>query len=98
MKNRRRMIDALLLSETMWWRLASLTERFIKITGLELKRLLVGRHGRNLQSAREIYARNLFRLKQVGGSAWSRSGLYIRRVGRLGSARGLVVGQTRKDY
>ena len=45
----------------------------------------------------QIYARNLFGFGKMDNSYRARSGLYIRRVGRLGSVRGLGVGQTRKD-
>lgn len=98
MIDQRKMIDALLLLEMMSWRLATLTESFMRTTGHALKRLLVGRSGPRLLSVRQIYGRNLFGIRKMDGSARPSSGLYIRRVGRLGSVRGLVVGQTGKDY
>ena len=97
MKNQRKMIECLLLLERMFWRLASLTESFMRTTGLELKRFVLGRRGRNLLSHREIYARNIFRLGKMDGAGWASRGLYIRRVGRLGLTRWLAVGQNRKD-
>ena len=93
MKNHRRMIDALLLLERMFWRLASRTESFMRIIGQELKRFVLGRRGRNLLSHREIYARNIFKHWKADGRLGADRGLFIRRVGRHNFVRGLRVGQ-----
>ena len=94
MKNQRKMIDALLLLEQMFWRLASLTESFLRTTGLELKRFVFGLRGRKLLSHREIYARNIFKYWKADGRAGPDRGLYICRVGRHNSVRNLRVGQS----
>lgn len=93
MKNHRKMIDALLLSEAMFWRLASRMESFMRTIGLELKRLLLGRRGRRLLSHREIYARNIFKYWKADGRPWADRGIYICRIGRHNSVRSLRVGQ-----
>ena len=93
MKNHMKMIDALLLLEQMCWRLASRTESFSQIIGQGLKRFVLGRRGRRLLCHREIYARNIFKYWKADGRAWADRGLYIRRVGRHNSVRGLRVGQ-----
>ncbi len=93
MKSPRKMIDALLLLEAMCWRLASLTENFMRITGQELSRLVLGRRGRRLLSHREIYARNIFKYWKANGRTGADRGLYICRIGRHNSVRGLRVGQ-----
>lgn len=93
MLNQRKMIDALLLLETMCLRLATLMALFMQIIGLGLKRLLVGRNGRRLLSHREIYARNILKYWQEDGRGGANRGLYIGRVGRHYSARRLRIGQ-----
>ena len=93
MKSQRKMIDALLLLETMCWRLATLMVLFMQIIGRGLKQLLAGRRGRRLLSHREIYARNILKYWQEDGRGGSNRGLYIGRVGRHYSARRLRVGQ-----
>jgi hypothetical protein len=98
MINQRKAIDALLFLEAMFIRLGSLAVRFTLAIGRGLWSLVSGRRGPSLLSARGMYARNILGIRKVGGFDRIRSGLYIRRVGRLGSARWLVVGQTRKDY
>jgi hypothetical protein len=97
MISRRKMIDALLLLESALWWLASTTANFIWTTGQELVRFVVGRRGRRLLSHREIYARNITRTWEIDGSHWPSCGIYIRRVGRLGTSRWLGVGQVGKD-
>jgi len=93
MKNHRKMIECLLLSEAKFWRLASLMENFMRIIGLELKRFVFGRRGRRLLSHREIYARNIFKYWKADGRSGADRGLYICRIGRHNSVRGLRVGQ-----
>ena len=93
MKNHRKMIDALLLLERMFWRLALLTESFMRIIGQGLKRFVLGRRGRNLLSHREIYARNIFKYWKRDGRTGADRGIYICRIGRHNSIRGLRVGQ-----
>ena len=93
MKNHRKMIDALLFLEAMCWRLASLTENFLQIIGLGLRRLVLGRRGQRLLSHREIYAGNIFKYWQNYGRDRSGGGLYIGRVGRHYSHRNLRIGQ-----
>lgn len=93
MKDRRKMIEFLLLMELMCWRLATFTETSLLAVGGWLKTLLHGRNGRSLLSGKEIYARNLFRLGQGTGGYRPIGGLYIGRVGRYNSHRNLRVGQ-----
>ena len=97
MIDQRKMINALLSLETTFIRLASLTEHFFLATGQGLRSLIRGRRGRSLLSHMEIYARNIFSLGKMDGVGRASRGLYIRRVGRLGLTRWLVVGQNRKD-
>lgn len=94
MKSPRKMIEFLLLLETMCWRLATLMELFMQIIGQGLKQLLVGRRGRRLLSHREIYARNILKYWQEDGRGGASRGLYIGRVGRHYTARRLRVGQS----
>jgi hypothetical protein len=98
MLNQRKAIDALLFLEAIFTRLASLMVRSFWAIGRGLWSLVFGRRGPSLLSVKGMYARNILGIRKVGGFDRIRSGLYIRRVGRLGSARWLVVGQTRKDY
>ena len=97
MIDRRKMIDALLLLEMTFIRLASLVERFFLATGQGLRSLMRGRRGRSLLSHKQIYARNLFRFGKMDRPYRPSGGLYIRRYGWLGATRWLVVGQDRKD-
>ena len=94
MKSPRKMIEFLLLLETMCWRLATLMVLFMQIIGQGLKQLLVGRRGRRLLSHREIYARNILKYWQEDGGNRLGRGLYIGRVGRHYTARRLRIGQS----
>ena len=98
MLSQRKMIGALLFAEMIFTRLALLMVRIFLATGQGLRSLMRGRNGRSLLNHKQIYARNLFRFGEMDHHNRPSNGLYIRRIGRLGSARGLVVGQTRKDY
>lgn len=93
MSVRRKMIDALLLLETMCWRLATLTELFMQTIGQGLRRLLVGRRGPRLLSHREIYARNVLKFWEEHGRPGVDRGLFVGRIGRYNSVRRLRVGQ-----
>jgi len=97
MIDRRKMIDALLLLEMTFIRLASLVERFFLATGQGLRSLMRGRRGRNLLNHKQIYVRNLFRFGKMDRPHRPSNGLYIRRYGWLGATRWLVVGQDKKD-
>ena len=59
MIDQRKMIECLLLLETMCLRLATLMGLFTQIIGRGLNQLFAGRRGRRLLSHREIYARNI---------------------------------------
>jgi hypothetical protein len=93
MINRRKMIDALLLLESALWWLASTAMNFIWIIGQGLKQFVGGRPGQRLLSHKEIYAGNLFKYWANYGRGGASGGLYIGRVGRYNSARGVRVGQ-----
>jgi hypothetical protein len=93
MISRRKMIDALLLLESALWWLASTAMNFIWTTGQGLKRFVGGRPGQRLLSHKEIYAGNLFKYWANYGRGGTSGGLYIGRVGRYNSARGVRVGQ-----
>lgn len=96
MIDQRKMIDALLLLEKMFTRLASLAVLFILATGNGLRSLMRGRRGPSLLSHKEIYAKNLFAHWADFGRGWLGRGLYIRRVGRLNSYRHIRVGQDKE--
>ncbi len=93
MIDQRKTINALLSLERLFWRLATITESFICLIGQELKRFGGGRRGPKLLSHREIYARNIFKYWKANGRAGADRGLYICRIGRHNSVRGLRVGQ-----
>ena len=93
MINHRKTIDALLLAEKIFWRLASLTETSMRIIGRKLNLLVFGHRGRRLLSHREIYAANLFKYWQNHGRGRASRWIYIGRVGRHYSHRSLRVGQ-----
>lgn len=93
MKNRRIMIDVLLLLERMWWRLASLMVLFLLIIGRGLKMLCFGRRGHRLLTHKEIYANNIVSYWSDFGRSWLNRGIYIRRFGRHGSYRNIRIGQ-----
>lgn len=93
MIDQRKMIDALLFLEKIFWRLGSLTETFMQIIGRRLSQLVFGHRGRRLLSHREIYAANLFKYWKNHGRSRASRGLYIGRVGRHYSHRSLRVGQ-----
>ena len=96
MLDRRKMIDALLLLETVFIRLASLMVLILLATGNGLRSLLRGRNGRSLLSHKEIYAKNLFSHWADYGRGWLGRGLYIRRIGRLNSYRHIRIGQDKE--
>jgi len=93
MIDQRKTINALLSLERLFWRLATITESFICLIGQELTRFGGGRRGPKLLSHREIYARNIFKYWKANGRTGSDRGLYICRIGRHNSVRGLRVGQ-----
>ena len=93
MINQRKMIDALLWLEEKFWRLATLMELFLLSIGNGLKRLILGRRGPRLLSHREIYAKNIISYRASFGRNWFSDGIYIRRIGRHHSYRGIRVGQ-----
>jgi hypothetical protein len=94
MISRRKMINALLLLERLFWRLATITESFICLIGQELSRFGAGRRGPRLLSHREIYAANLFKHWSKFGRGGASGGIYIGRVGRYNSSRSLRIGQS----
>ncbi|NBX97616.1 hypothetical protein EBQ81_01965, partial [bacterium] len=75
------------------WRLATAMESFLLTIGQGLMRFVPGRPGRRLLSHREIYARNIFKYWKANGGTGADRGLYICRIGRHNSVRGLRVGQ-----
>ena len=93
MIDQRKMIECLLLLETMCLRLATLMGLFTQIIGRGLNQLFADRRGRRLLSHREIYARNILKYWQEDGGNRLGRGIYIGRVGRHYSSRHLRVGQ-----
>ena len=60
-------------------------------------RQFVGCLSKNINKNKELYVGNLFRLNKTDRPTWLGRGVYIRRIGWLGSARRVAVGQNRKD-
>lgn len=93
MKYQRKAVSVLLYTEKKFLQLATFMENSIQTIGIKLKELCFGRNGQNLQSTKRIYARNLFRYNHIKQDSAIRNGDYIRRVGKLGHVRKLVIGK-----
>ena len=95
--NQRKVIDVLLQMERMFWGLSSKTEGLWEVMTSLGQRIRFGRNTQSHLSAKAIYARNILRDRQRGGNSRAINGVLINRVGRLGHARNLIVGQNMED-